>query len=312
MRRIDQLIDLVRERTRNLNFSRDSSGNILEGISDNLILEYLNQAQDHLQAAILAVYPNEFIAEKTPSIVANQEGYTIADRVFVNNKIVTVECRSTSNLSDYYILDQGTFRDRDTDSGWPKYYIRKGSTILLNPIPSTSQGNLRIVYYRELDDIDIRRGTISSHTASATTLTALTLSTTGDDDIALADADYLCVNDRYGTVTMYNIPISSYASGTGVVTLVGGSFTFATGETIADSNYVTIGKYTTTHSKLPDNSERYLLLYAQKRILTTDESNTSVEEDAELIKIEQDIVNSFADESKDLEYIPILDSNIMW
>ena len=53
------------------------------------------------------------------------------------------------------------------------------------------------------------------------------------------------------------------------------------------------------------------MLYAQKRLLQTDESNSSVEEDTEILKAEQDILNSYADESRDPEYIPVLDSEIL-
>jgi hypothetical protein len=294
-----------------LDYTTDATtGETTSGISTNLILEYMNQAQDHLQAAILATFPQEFTAEKTISMVGNQEEYTVPDRVFVNNKIVTVEYRSGPSLSDYNPLEPANFRDRDTSPGSPAFYIRRSGKILVNPIPQSTQGDIRVTFYRELDDLDIRRGTISSFTNTGTAITALTLSTTGDDELALAGADYLCVNDRYGTVTMYNIPVSSYSSTTGVVTLVGGSFTFVPGETISNGYYVTVGKYTTTHSKLTDNAERYIQVFAQKRLLQTDEANSSVEEDAELLKIEQDVMNSFADESGDVEWIPVLDEDI--
>lgn len=310
MKRVDQLITNIRERTRNVDFSVDSStGEVESGISDNLVVEFLNDGQDHLQAAILAVYPNEFIEEEVVSLVANQEAYSITRRVFANNKLVSVEARSSSSDSDYVVLRQGTFVQRDTTRGFPDFYIRRSGEILLNPIPSSSSGAARINYYVELDDLDIRRGTITARTIGATQLTALTLDTSDHDALALADADYLCVNDRYGNVTMYNIPITSYASTTGVVTL--SPFTFASGESVAVGDYVTIGKFTTTHSKLPDICERYLRLYAQKRLLQTDESSGAVEEDTEVLKCEQDVLNSYADESRDPEDIPILDEEIM-
>lgn len=312
MRRIEQLITLVRERSRNSDFSTDSStGEVLSGISTSQILQFFNEAQDQLQAAILSSYPNEFIEEATLAIIGGTEEYTIPDRVFINNKIVSVEYRRGSNLADYCPLDRLSFRDRNTMRGEPEYYIPRSGKIMVNPIPQSSQGDLRVMYYRELDDLDVRRGTVASVTYAAPALTALTLSTTGDDNLALADADYLCVNDRYGNVTMYNIPVSSYDAVTGIVSIVGGSFTADTGETIAAGSYVTIGKYTTTHSKLADNCERFLVLYAQKRLLTLDESNTSVEEDAELQQVKTDILNSYADEARDPDVIPIMDEEIM-
>jgi len=311
VKRVDQIISSIRERTRNLNYSRDATtGEVREGISDDLILEYLNEAQDHLQASILAVYPNEFDKTIVIPISGGQEEYEITDRIFINNKLISIQYRASGGDSDYSPLDQLMFRDRNTTRGYPSYYIRRGNKILLNPVPQSSVGDIRVAFYRELDDVDIRRGTISSHTATATQLTALTLQTSDDDALSLANADYLCINDRYGTVTMYNIPITSYDSATGVVTF--SAFTFATGETIANGDYVTVGKYTTTHSKLPDNCERFLRMYAQKRVLITDESATSMEEDGELVNIKQDIITSFADESRDIKMFPIVDVDIMY
>lgn len=309
MKRVDQQIDLIRERTRNLNFSIDSDGNPTEGITNNLLLHYMNESQDHLQAAILSVYPNEFVDSQTFNITGSTEDYTISPkRLFINNKIISVKYSSSGREEDYVVLDQRQNRDRKSYTGYPEFYIRQGNTIKLNPIPQSTQGTVRVDFYKELDDLDIRRGQVTARTLTATQLTALTLDTANDDPTALSDADYICVNDRYGVVKMYNIPITSYSSTTGVVTL--SAFTFASGETVAVGDYVTVGKYTTTQSKLMDNCERYILMYAQKRMLTTDESNTSLEEDVELKTIEQDIINSFADESRDIKYIPIIDYDI--
>lgn len=313
MRYVGKLVEIVRERTKNLDFKIDAvTGVTTSGISTNLILEYFNQAQSHLQAILLNVMPNSFIAQKIINCVAEQEEYSIPDHLFADNKIVAVEYSgSNTTLDDFYPLDQGTIRDRRTHKGTPLFYILRSGRILLNPIPQSSAGRVRVSYYRELDGLDIRRGQVSAVTIASGEITALSVTTGTADAFELPDAQYICICDKYGTVKTYNIAITNYNSGTGAFTL-DGNHTLATGETAAVGDYVTINQYSTTHSKLPHNCERYLMLYAQKRLLTTDESDTSVEEDAELRTIEADILNTFAEETRDIRFIPIVDEEIMF
>lgn len=318
MRRVDLLIDIIRERTRNVNFSRDSStGEVLEGVSNELILEYLNAAQDHLQAIVLATYPNEFIVQKEIPLVGDQEEYTINDHVFLNNKLVCVEIRSSSDARDYYVLDQKSPRERNTTKGFPSFYIRRSGKILLNPIPQSTQGMIRPSYYREVDDLDISRGVITDSASTSGNLDSVTVGTGSADSYALGRAEYISICGPYGEPKFYNIPVESYDSSSGVIT-VHSQYVYnisdnsITGSGVTTGDTVTIGKYTTTRSSLPDNCERYLVVYAQKRVLVSDHENNSLEEDAELKTLEADILTSFADESRDVKFIPILDPEIMW
>lgn len=313
IRRLDHLIYLVRERTKNLDYAADANGVATEGILDNRIIEFFNAAQDHLQAVIINVYPNEFVVSKEISLVANQEEYTISDNVFVNNKLISVEYNSNNNSTDFEPLDQRTIRDRDSRKGYPNFYIRRGNKLLVNPVPSSSQGRIRVSYYRELDDLDIRRAKISAVSGlTSTTFTNIDLTDTDplpdetSKPINLTNVDHICVIDRDGTVKAYNIPVNTYTAASDLLT-PRSTHVFGTGETLAVGDWVVFGQYATTHSKLPNNCERYLLTYVQKRLMTTDESNTSIEEDEELKQIETDIVNSFAEDSRDVKYIPVLD-----
>jgi len=312
MRSIDKLVAIVRERTKNPDYTYvPTTGVTSSGISNTLILEYLNAAQAHLQAAILAQYPNEFIESEEISLVSGTEAYTISDNVFANNKLVSVQYNQNNNSTDYYDLPQATIRDRDTRSGIPQFYIRRSGQILVNPIPTSSVGKIRVEYYRALDTLDLRRGTITSITEAGGYLTQITLTAGTKDNYPyeLNLSDYVSVNTLAGVPTTYAIPVSTYTAATGILAMP--ATTFPAGATIAAGSYVTIGNYSTTHSKLPDNCERYLISYAAKRVLTTDTSESSIEEDAELKMIETDILQSFANESRDITYYPILDYEIM-
>lgn len=317
MRYVGDIITPVRKRTANLDLTLGSSTSVIEdvseGIGDQSILEYINDAQDHLQALIVNSYPREFVASKVIQVVANQEEYEIDDNVFVNNRLITVKYSSTGNARDYYRLTPQPLSRRNTDTNTdPSFYIRRNGKILLNPIPTNSAATIRPEYYRELDNLQVRAGVITARTLSATQLTALTISTSSDLPNLISNAadKYLCICDKDGVVQMYNVPYTSYDSTTGVFTL--SAFTFASGETAAVGDYITIGKYTTTHSGLPNNCERYLKVYAQLRMLQTDSSLDWKDEANELAKIETDIMDSFGDTDEDVQDFPVLDDDILF
>lgn len=312
MRKLSTLITAARRRTKNENYEVDSTTGVTRsGIPDDLFVEWANDAQDHLQAAILAAFPNEFVSEKTINIVANQEAYTISDNVFINNKLICVEYSFSGNARDYEILDQGTIRDRQTYSGYPNFYIRISGQILLNPIPKSSQGTIRVSYYRELDDLDVRRAQVNG-TPSGSIITVDTMSAV--EQLRVNAAEYLSICDAHGEPLLYAAPISTSGSTTTITLTSAVSGFLVSGVALAglDNGIVTLHKYGTTHSKLPTNCERYIKTYMQKRALTAGESNTSLEEDAELLKIEEDIIASFNDESRDIEFIPIIDEDIIY
>lgn len=251
MRYIADLITAARRLSINEDFTEDANGNVTGGIGDDEILQYLNDAQDRLQSVISRSHPpsRPFMKSVTVSAVTNQQEYEVPDRVFYGMAIDQIEYSPTGQLSDFTVMERLNLFNNDTNtSNFPRGYLRSFGKFQVVPIPSTSQGTFRVMYERTLDDVDKRRGTIASHTDSGTQITALTLSTTDDDPNAINGSNkYLCVNDKDGVVTMYNIPYTSYDSSTGVVTLP--AFTYQSGESITDGDFVTVGKYTTTHSK---------------------------------------------------------------
>lgn len=313
MRYIADVITAVRQRTNNEDFTVDPTGLVTSGIGDDLILEFLNDGQQHLQSSIIAVYPQEFTADTAIQMINGTEEYSLPETIFINNKILHVQYSHSGRTEDYENLPQRTLNDRITStSNHPSFYIRRSGNLLFNPIPTTSIGKARVTYYRALDRLDTRRGQVASRTLSSTQLTALTLDTSSDDPVKLATATHICVCDADGIVKMYNIPISSYDSGTGVVTITNGAYTFGDGETVSVGDYVTVGKYTTTHSKLPSDCERFLKLYAQVRVLEKDSSIDAADERMQLDKMGAEIITNFSNITEDVEEIPVLDYDIMY
>lgn len=285
------------------------------GISTEDFLRYLNFAQENLQGLILQTNPSTFQSQQILSLVANQEAYSITDNIYLGERIVQVEFSYDGTVRNYYKLSEYPLTRRNTypTASWPDGYIRRSGEILMVPTPAVGQGTLRVTYERQLDRLETRRGTITSRTIGSGAITALALDTATDDATALATAQYLCVNDKYGNVTMYNIPISAYDSGTGAVTIQGGTFTYGTGETAAVGDYVTVGRYTTTHSKLKDPCERYIQAYCNWVILGRDTASQSKAQYyvTQMEEIKAELVRSYQEADKDGGDINISNMELM-
>lgn len=317
-RRVDRLITHIRSITEN------ETANSTTDITDNEIIEYLNEAQHRIQAKIVAQHPRVFINETTVSAVQNQEEYNLESSAFLANKILTIEYtpNSSANRPVYYKLLPGYERDRISHvSGHPKYYIRRDKfnqdtgSFIASPAPQDANGAFRVTFIQRMDNLDKRRGIVSLATDSGTAITALTLDVSGTppiDSTDLADHEYFCVVDKNGNMKMRNLEFDgdgsdSIDTSTGVVTLEGSSFTYASGESIAVGDYIVGGKDTNTHSVLPRNVERYLINFAAFKVLKTDSSIDVGEQLQELALLEQDIVNSYQEIEEDIHEIAIID-----
>lgn len=313
MKSADEIIRRARYRTKNSNYGyTPATGVYTSGISTELFLDAINDAQDHLQAALINAGTNLFIANSEISCVGSQQDYTIPDRVFGGTNILAVQYNSNNNSTDYGgPLRKFEPRDRVSLLGAVGGYIPYSGKISLLAIPDSSGGRIRPEYYRELDDLDIRRGQVTAAPVGAVIqLNAAPV----PDQYQIENAEYICICDRWGTVKMRNGLFSSYNAGLRQITLAANVNTYlVTGYVLADlaSCYVTVGKYTSTHSGLPDHCERYLRVYTQKRVMTSADDATSIEEDAELVKIEMSILDTYADEDRDVEEMTIIDDEIM-
>lgn len=303
LRRTDLLITQVRKQSENTDFSETT------GIGDEEIIQYLNDAQHRLQTVILAQHPAVFLTESIENTVARQESYNLPSNAYLGNKVTNVDYSASGNEIDYIPLVMGNLKNRATGVfGDPKLYIRQSGKLLLSPVPATSTSKLRITHVKRIDQIDIRRGIISSANTSGNTVTSLVgdlSSTTALDLTALGSAEYICIVDAYGNIKMRNLPITSIDSSTGAITL-DASFEFITGETVTAGNYIVIGKDTSTHSELERNCERYLLAYATWRLMRRDSSVDALEENNELASMEKEIAAAYAEVNDDVIEIPVI------
>ncbi len=305
-RYIERLIEQVRRQTENEDFSSTT------GISTDEFIDYFNDAQHRLQSVITATHPKVFTKEIIIDAIANQESYSLPVDSFMDNMVTNVEYSTTGDNQDYYLLDNSYLKNRDTTfSGFPVHYIRVAGKIMLNPAPS-SAGKIRLWYVKRIDELDLRRGKVNTAIVDSGTNTITTLGfdpagTPALDTESLNKHNYICIADKDGVVKMANIPFDSIDSATGVVTVSAG-FTFEDGETLSAGDYVVGGQDTTTHSELPRMCERYLKAYVAWKILKRDSSIDYSEQQAELLSMEQDVVNSYADIMDDVAFIPSLNS----
>ncbi len=308
MKYIGDILTDVRRDTRNEDVPTDSSQ---VGISTEDFLRYANYAQEKCQAIAISAKSTSFQKVIELPAIASTATYAIEDNLYLGEHILNVEFSSTGLARDYLEIRERPLSAMNNGLGYPYYYIRRGGSIILNPTPSFSTGKIRITFERQLDRLDIRRGVIASHTTLSGQLTALTIDTASDDATALGSAQFLCINDAFGNVTMYNIPIASYNAATGVVAIKDSAFTYADNETIADGSYVTVGKYTTTHSKLNQLCQRYIEQYTAYKIFGRDSSSDKDEVRSDMRETLSEIQRSYQEMPRDEAEIFIDNKDLM-
>ncbi len=313
MRRIDYLITEARRIGKN-----EANTDATLAIADEEVVQYMNDAQDELQGAISSLknVDSIFNAQSIISLVANQQSYAVPDRVLLNKQIDQVEFSASSALSDYTVLDKlSTFNQDTSTSQYPNGYYRRNNQIFLTPIPSSSTGTLRVMYERTLDDLDKRRGKVSSVAGlTSTTFTSVTLDSSADETSTpnLSTIDYICFVDKDGNRKAFNIPVGSYDTATNILIPTAG-FTFElAGDSIAANDFVTFGKWRTTHSQLPDSCEMFLIHYAAEMMLHKDSSNDKSAHSDKLAMLKRQILQSVASQTGEVQRIPQFNHSEWW
>tara|TARA_Y100000114_G_scaffold157282_1_gene188828 strand:+ start:4228 stop:5181 length:954 start_codon:yes stop_codon:yes gene_type:complete len=315
MRSVTKLIEQVRRQTENEDFDD------FVGIKDEEFIQYLNDAQYNLQAAIVHQHPRVFTAEAIINAVDGQESYELPSDCLLANKVHNVEYSNTGHDDDYYVLEQSTIKYRTTGiEGSPTKYTRLGGKLLLAPVPQ-SGGKLRITYIKRLRELDKRQAQVRQTFGEQETPSDLTISSsdfvinleeskfeTNVED--LSKHDFICIVDKEGRSLVKNIEITNVSLSE--ISCVG--HTLDTGESalVPRGSFIVGGKDTTTHSELDISIERYLIAYCAWKILKRDSSVDSAEAAEELAMMLREIVKSYAMVSDDIQFIPQLNSWDDW
>lgn len=308
MKRLDQLITQARNDTDNDDYSDTT------GIPDTSFIQWVNDAQERLQALISAVNPDLFQETEETDAVSGQEEYDLPSDLLLDTKVEGIEYSATGQEQDYDELDPITRRERTAgDQGRPVAYVRQSGQFLSCPAPDTTGGKFRVTYQRRLPGLDIRRGFILDVVVSTDSIVSLTLEPselTSDNIDHLEDVGYATCVDALGNVKMRGIPILGVDQDTGVVSL-DPTFEFEDGETIEAGDYLVAGEYHTSHSQLPHGCERYLIAYMSWKAQKKDSSYDSDEASSEKSEMEQEIVEAYKKADRTVKTVPIINDDYL-
>lgn len=305
MRTVEQLIISSRRATGNLDFSDTA------GVQDEEFLQALNDAQEEIHSLLNSTFPTILMAEKLITISAGVESYAIPADVYMGTRIDFMEYSPSGLSQDFYPVRKGSVKDRiNGQSGNPAFYIRSGANFIVQPPPQAG-GIMRMTYQRTIPVLDKKRATVATVNLGTSTVNSLFFDITTDlDASALLEQNYISIVDKNGSVKMRTIPVSAINTGTGEVTIDPG-FTFDAGETIAVGDYAVRGKYSSTHSQLPDICEKYLLEYCNMRVFVRDSSSDQQDIAGLMTKIEATLKQAFAEPDNDPNRIAILNPQFL-
>ena len=306
MRNTTDLITAVRTISRN---SLNADGTY--AISDEEILQYLNDAQSRIQNLIMSTknIAKIFTTEQIISIVSSQEAYTVPDRVALNKQIHYVEYSATGQVSDYIRLEKVNFFNRDTNgTTYPHAYFKRGNQIMLQPTPSSAQGTIRVMYDRKCDDLAKFHARVNgTPTGAVISLASALYTPMATDEALFTTGSYINLIGIDGTVLLRNGVISSYDAATDALTLAAAVSTYLVGSaTLAGLAiaYLVLGAYTTNQSTLPDECENYLIHYSAASLFHRDSSNDYPAEAQVVGDMENTIIKGMQAQTAEIEYVP--------
>lgn len=309
MRRADQLITVIRRQSTNEQIDVD------DGISDEEVIQFLNDGQERLESAIVRTHEKAFASDSFTDLVRDQEIYTLPFGTYINHSLVSVEYSFSGLAQDYVPLRRGKIIERTSFRGFPSTYIPRMREILINPIPDRGvTAGLRITSNPKHPRMDKRRGIVTAVTITAGAITNLVVDadsgTVPFDPAAFAEFDRISIVDSDGVQKARNIPLESVDSN-GTLN-VRATFLLLASETIAVGDYVVLGENATTHLQMPQICEKYCIEYAVWKMLMRDSSTDSKEQAGVVSALETDIVDAFAEISSDVDRIPIINADNLW
>lgn len=288
MKRLEFLINNVRRTTNNKDDNK---------VTWYDMVDYFNRAQDKIKSIIFNSNNNNNIFNKvyTTSIVGGQEGYTLPSDIYGVNSISSVFL--STNGTSYKALDKISPKTENNSFG---YYVMD-NVLYLAPIPNESYTNgIRVIYNYVLPSLSVRVATISGYDV----LTGI-ISTTGFKAEISSISDYICVVDSEGTIVNQGLPIITFNPNSGAITTTAGL-------TITNGNYIVVGEFATTHSRLPAECETLLMNLVERMIFAVD-SSSDVSVSTTLTGEELSLVTGlFQENSYDNMTVPITSTDFCW
>lgn len=243
LRRLERLIQEAR-------FSSNTQDT--DAIKDDLLVLYSNRVQSMIEDRLFLTNSSNglFQEDETINVIQGQTNYDLPFDIYGKNAIKSVGIK----LQGAY----GTIKDpipfiSESESGNKWGYALKESQIMLNLQRSVTEPII-VTYVRKIPTLGLRFGA----PISATTLNTVTVGATTKDILDIDD--YFSTVDVNGVIKTRGHLISSYNKATGLITYVSGT------GVPANNEYVIPGKYATSHSQLPLETEKIFLEVLERRI----------------------------------------------
>ena len=306
MELVDYYISLLREETEN-QVSLDASGDIVRGISDELILSWINVALSMISKKLSASGLGALLERKTYDL--SNGAITLDNRAIGGGSILKVEYEISSGVWRKLGRIDSASPDGTYITGfYPNRYEIFGRTISV--WPTTTTGNVRVTYRKLLYYIDKRRGLIETITKNGaeTHIQSITLANDSNLDAPiLSTRSAITAVDSTGATTGREMFYSSYSSGSRIVTMnpeweIGTS-------SIAVGNYVVGGGNATSHFCTTDEIRECALQYAKAKILRKDSDANADAEFSLFAEMLGSIIESYQETTEDYEFLDE-DSNI--
>lgn len=283
MKRLEFLITQVRNSTDNKD---------VNGIPTSEIVGYFNDAQRYISSLIFKNNPYADAFKTQVEIAANSTGiYDLPADCYAINAISMVEGKfnTTSNNSGYSRIKPIS----ESEFSYLFGYIARNNQIHISGQNDVAQlSTIRITYFKNLPDLDVRQGLISGVVAN----TSITMST-APTDLYIQD-DHCSTVDAQGDQVVNDI---YFTNTSGAVLSVTDTTDVVAGQ------YIVAGKNSCNKSQLPEACETYLLDYVRQRIYTR---NNYDDANKQMFFTEQqraDIIAIFSKNKKDDDTIPVTD-----
>jgi hypothetical protein len=290
-RYVGSLIAEVREKKGETDYSDDN------GIPQSVPIEAANHAQQILQALIYEVVqgtaPAFFDTKTTIDCETDEASYDLPEDIFLGGSVSSVKYSCDGSVDNYVSLQIGSYSQFGHQSGDPGFFCVRNGIIEVDPIPDHPNGDLQICYHRALDSLALRVGRISARTIDGDYYTDLTLAQDSYlNAVKIQGDEYLCVNSKDGEVVYYNIGYSDYDTSSRRITFDTNDAPTA-GGTISVGDFITLGRYTTTHSKLDRVCEGYFKALIARAFDVVNSSYDAQAEETLLKALEGTIINTY-------------------
>lgn len=281
LRRLERLIQEAR---------LSSNTQDIDTISDQLLVLYSNRVQSMVEDRLFMASSSSGLFQKDYkiSLISGVTEYDLPFDIYAKNAI-----KSVGVSLEAHCKEKIPFISESESGSWWGYSLREDK-ISLN-LQRSSALPVVVTYVRKIPSLGLRFGALTT----APTINTITVGTTVDDILSIDD--YFCTVDVDGTVISRGNLITSYDKVTGIITFTAGDVSPSSGE------YVIPGKYATSHSQLPLETEKIFLEVLERRIAQR-QSASDMGVITPLTDDEIALVDSvFAKGSEDNEVPPIMD-----